>query len=287
MPGVWKTEAAGEAVRARYAQFLAYWPAENEQLRLPTAQGETFVIASGPRDAPAVLLLHGALANSSSWMGDVGALARHFRVFAVDMIGEPGFSAPSRPPLASDAYAGWLDEVMAGLGLQRAALVGISLGGWLALDYATRRPERVSALALLCPGGVGRTRNVLLWAAPLLLLGPLGRRIVLRRLGAGAVTASPSPAAKAFGDFMGLIQASTRPRREPLPRFSDAALGRLKTPLLAILGARDAMLDSAGTRARLAARVPRADIRWLPDAGHFLVGHGAAIDAFLAQALLP
>jgi pimeloyl-ACP methyl ester carboxylesterase len=287
MATIWKTEAAGEAVRARYAQFLAYWPVAHEQLKLSTSQGETFVIASGSQGAPAVLLLHGSLSNSSSWMGDIGAWARHFRIYAIDMIGEPGFSAPSRPPLASEAYALWLEDVLAGLGVERAALVGISLGGWLALDFATRRPDRVSALALLCPGGVGKTRNVRLWVVPLMLLGPWGHKIVLRKLGAGAVSENASPAVQAFGAFMRLIQTSVRPRREPLPRFSDAAMAGLRIPLLAILGARDAILDSEGTRRRLTAKVAQADIRWLPQAGHFLVGHGATIDAFLAKALLP
>jgi pimeloyl-ACP methyl ester carboxylesterase len=285
MPAIWKSDAAREAVLARYALFLAFWPGGGEQLRLPTGQGETFVMATGPEDAPPVLLLHGSAANAASWMGDVGVLAQSFRVYAVDMIGEPGLSAPSRPPLASEAYALWLDEVMAGLGVERAALVGISLGGWLALDYATRRPGRVTALALLCPGGVGRTKN-LMWIPPLLLLGPWGRRLVMRKLGAGAITADASPAIKAFGDFMSLTSSSFRPRREALPRFSDTALGGLTMPLLAILGAQDAMISSDETRARLARTVPHADVRWLPDAGHFLFGHAAAIDAHLKKALL-
>jgi len=46
-------------------------------------------------------------------------------------------------------------------------------------------------------------------------------------------------------------------------------------PLLAILGGRDVILDMAETRERLSANAPRADIRWLAEAGHFLVGHGA------------
>jgi pimeloyl-ACP methyl ester carboxylesterase len=287
MTSVWSTPQGGEAVRARYAQFLQHWPAANAQLRLPTAQGETFVIASGPQGAPTVLLLHGGAANSASWMGDVATWARSFRVYAVDMIGEPGLSAPSRPPLESEAYALWLYEVLAGLGIERAALVGISLGGWLALDYATRRPERVSALALLCPGGVGRQRNVLLWAAPLMLFGAWGRRFVMRRLGAGAISDGASPAIKAFAGFMDLIQANFRPRTRALPRFADEALRRLAMPVLAILGGKDAMLDSAGTRRRLAANVPHAEIRWLPDDGHFLFGHAQTIDAFLRQALAP
>jgi pimeloyl-ACP methyl ester carboxylesterase len=86
---------------------------------------------------------------------------------------------------------------------------------------------------------------------------------------------------------MALIQANFRPRREPLPRFGDAALQTLRQPVLAILGGKDAILDMPQTRRRLAAHVPQADIRWLPDAGHFLVGHGAQIDAFLTKALAP
>jgi pimeloyl-ACP methyl ester carboxylesterase len=287
MAEIWKTPAGGEAVRARYAQFLELWPAPCETRRVPTAHGETFVVASGPVDAPAVVLLHGSASNSASWLGDVGLWAQRFRVYAVDMVGEPGFSAPSRPPLASGAYVGWLDEVLAALGAPRTALVGISLGGWLALHYATRRPERVTALALLCPGGVGRQKNVLLWAGPLLLLGPWGRKTVTERIRGPAPKGEPSEAAKAFGAFMQLIFTHFRPRTERLPPFSDADLARLTMPLLAILGAQDVMIDSPGTRRRLQACCPKAEVLWLPEAGHFLMGQGRAIDAFLTRTIGP
>lgn len=285
MGEIYRTPAAGEAVRARYTAFLAYWPVANEHLRIPTRQGETFVVACGPPDGPPVVLLHGSLSNSSAWLGDVAALAGRHRVYAVDMIGEPGFSAPARPPLKSGEYAPWLDEVFAGLGVVRPALVGISLGGWLALEYATNRAENVSALALLCPGGVGRHRNVLLWAAPLLLLGPWGKRKMMDRIRGGPEPMEVSPEVKAFGEYMGLVTASTRPRTERLPRFSDAALSRLTMPVLAILAGRDVFIDSPGTRARLEEHVPQAEVVWLSEAGHMLVGHGARIGAFLGKAL--
>jgi pimeloyl-ACP methyl ester carboxylesterase len=286
MTAIWKSAAGAAAVRERYRAFLEHWPVPNAQLSVPTRHGETFVVASGPKDAPPIVLLHGSASNSAMWMGDVGVWAQRFRVYAVDMIGEPGLSAEGRPRLASRAYEAWLQDVFEGLGLTRAALVGISLGGWLALDFATRRPQQVSALVLLAPGGVGEHRNVLLWAAPLLLLGPWGRRLVTRRI-AGPQSAGPaSPAAQAFGEFMQLIFANFRPRNERLPRFSDEALGRLSMPVLCVLGAKDAMIDSAGARDRLVRNVPNAEICWLSDAGHFLSNQTASIAAFLEGALV-
>ena len=284
MTSIWKTLEGGEAVRARYAQFLAWWPQPCVQHRIATSQGETFAIEHGADGAPEVVFLHGSASNALVWLRDAAAMGSHFKTYAIDMIGEPGLSAEARPPLASGAYMTWLDEVLTGLGVARCALVGISLGGWLALDYATHRPERVSAMVLLCPGGVGKHRNILLWAAPLLMLGPWGRRTFMRIVGMPAPVADPPPALKAFLDFNTEVHARFRPRRERLPQFPDAALQRLTMPVMAILGGRDAFIDAPGTRARLAANVPRADIRWLPEASHFLMGHTAEIDAFLTQA---
>lgn len=152
MKSVWKSSEGERIVRERYLEILKSWPVPNQQLRIPTCQGETFVIACGPQGAPALILLHGSVANSASWMGHVASWAQHFRIYAVDLIGDAGLSAPSRPPLATDAYALWLDDVMRELSLQRASMAGISLGGWVALDYTTRRPHRIDSLVLLCPG---------------------------------------------------------------------------------------------------------------------------------------
>lgn len=287
MSAIWKTPAGGEAVLARYREFLAQWPGGGEQRLVPTTHGQTFVISAGPVGAPDVVLLHGSASNAASWMGDVATLSKRFRVHAVDMIGEPGLSAPNRPPLATHVYADWLGQVLAGLGVTRCALAGISLGGWLAVEYATRHPETVSAVVLLCPGGIGRHRNILVWALPLLLLGRWGRRKIMQRMAGGAPPPEPTPQVVAYGAFMDLTFANFRPRTEVLPPFTDAELARLTMPLLAILGARDVMIDSDGTRERLTANVAKAEIVWLPEAGHLLIGHAATIDGFLAKALAP
>src|ERR1700730_17050234 len=128
MTSIYRSAEGELLVRERYLTFLSQWPVANQQLRVPTREGETFIVACGDGHAPPLLLLHGAAANSVMWMGDVAAWAAHFRVYAVDVIGEPGFSAPSRPLLASDAYALWLDDVMGALSISGASMVGVSLG---------------------------------------------------------------------------------------------------------------------------------------------------------------
>lgn len=114
MKSVYKSTEGERPVRERYLAFLKHWPVPHEQLRLPTSQGETFVVASGAESAPPLVLLHGSAANSVVWMGDVRVFAEHFRVYAVDMIGGPGLSAASQPVFGSDAHALWLDDVLNG-----------------------------------------------------------------------------------------------------------------------------------------------------------------------------
>ena len=160
MAGIYKSAEGQQAVEALYRAVLQRWPVPYRHLTVPTREGETSVIASGDEDAPAVVLLHGSGTNATSWIRDVAALSRRFRVYAIDMIGETGLSAPSRPPLASDRHAAWLDDVWRGLGLINAHVVGVSLGGWLGLDLAVRVPGRVASLALVSPSGIGRQNHL-------------------------------------------------------------------------------------------------------------------------------
>jgi len=277
---IYKSAAGEQSVRALYRQVLDTWATPRTEHRLPTREGETFVVAWGDESLPPLILLHGAQANATVWMFEAPLWSSAFRCYAVDMIGEPGFSAPSRASLDGDAHALWLDDVMAGLGLERAAFVGVSLGGWLALDYAVRRPKAVEKLALLCPAGIGRQKNFLLRAAPLLLLGPWGARR-MREMVFGRPQGELPPAARPLVELMGLIGRSIRPRIVRIPRLSDMQLAALKAPMLVILGGRDVLLDSEDARRRLAKSAPQAEVAYLPEARHFIPGQGPRMLAFL------
>ncbi|GIH97077.1 alpha/beta fold hydrolase [Planobispora siamensis] len=281
---IYTSPQGARAVEQVYRRLLKEWPVPGEQLLVPTREGETFVLACGPQQAPPVVLLHGSGANTAMWAAQAQAWSPHLRLYAVDIIGEPGLSAPSRPATGSEAYALWLDDVLAGLGLEKTSIVGVSLGGWIALDYAVRRPGRVERLALLCPAGIGRQKwGVVLLALLLMPFGRRGRRLVMRKaLGVSGSDAAQSARERAFGEYVMLIHRSFRPRREKLPVFGDAALRGITAPMLVIVGGRDGLLDSHQTRRRLErAAPPRVSVRLLPEAGHLLRGQEPEILEFL------
>jgi pimeloyl-ACP methyl ester carboxylesterase len=261
---IYKSAAGAALLRERYLGVLEAWPVPRAEVRVPTPEGETFVLVSGPAGAPALVLLHGSGSNSAEWAARIPALAERFRLYAVDIIGEPGLSAETRPPLDGDRYARWLDAVLDHFGLARAAFLTSSFGGWLALDFAIRRPERVAALALRCPVGLGPMKKGFVVKAVLLaLLGEKGRRKAV----AGAVG---EPASSPVVEQQLLVAANYRYRTGPFPVFGDAALAGLTMPVYAVAGAEDAMIDSATTKRRLEAAGAVVDL--VPGTGHYLPG---------------
>jgi pimeloyl-ACP methyl ester carboxylesterase len=277
MVGIYKSEAGRQAIEAFYRKVLERWPVPHEQILAPTRYGDTFVITCGPADAPPLVLLHGSGSNSAVWIRDVIEWAKQYRVYAVDVIGEPGLSAPSRPPLRADTYADWLDDVCQSLGVASASLLGVSLGGWLALAYAVKRPERVASLTLLSPAGIGARKQIFMLKAMLMLM--FGRRGIRRASSAALGKAAAGPAA----EYVRLIFENFRPRREAPPLFADTELCALKGALQVIVGADDAMIHARQTRDRVTRLAPNADMLFLEGVGHMLPPQTARVADFLAK----
>jgi pimeloyl-ACP methyl ester carboxylesterase len=247
---------------------------------LPTREGETSVIASGNLHSTPLMLFHGSGTNATSWIRDVGEWSQHYGVYAVDVIGEPGPSAPSRPPLASDRYAAWLDDVWKQLGLNTAHVAGISLGAWLALDYGVRRPDKVSSLSLTSPPGVGRQNHLTLLRAGLLrMCGTWGlRKSFALVAGRNVPEALMGRVVTVFKHF--------RPRMERIPIRTDEELAALTMPVQVFLGGKDALLHSMETRARMERLVPNIRVTYLENEGHILPPQTRVITEFLRTAAI-
>jgi pimeloyl-ACP methyl ester carboxylesterase len=143
------------------------------------------VSESGPRHGPPVLMLHGWGASLFMFRHALALLPAHgFRAIAVDLRGYGLSDIPlAAGSYALDAYLGDLDALFESLGIERATIIGQSMGGGVALHFALRHPARVKRLVLINPVGLVSIGWVsLVRLVPQMLMEGLGRRALPRWL---------------------------------------------------------------------------------------------------------
>ncbi len=111
----------------------------------------------GPAGAPALVLLHGLSGAWQNWLENIPHFAHKFRVLAPDL---PGFGASSMPPwpISIPAYAEFLYRYLDEVGVDDCAIVGSSMGGFIAAEAAIGAPQRFSKLTLVSAAGVSSAR---------------------------------------------------------------------------------------------------------------------------------
>jgi pimeloyl-ACP methyl ester carboxylesterase len=115
-------------------------------------------------DGPVLGLIHGITETQEVWRDVFPRLAERYTVIAADLLGH-GQSAKPRGDYSLGAYASGLRDLMGALGFERGTVVGRSLGGGVALQFAYQFPEYTERLVLVCSGGLGREVHPLLRAA--------------------------------------------------------------------------------------------------------------------------
>jgi|GEM_PF-288831 len=142
----------------------------------------TFYYEAGPLDGQPILFVHGFGGTARNFTLNIGPLAQAgFRVVAPELWGM-GRSAKPRGRYSLDRWVDQLIGLMESLGIQRAHVVGHSMGGAVAVRLARRYPERVTKLALVAPLGFGEKRDVrLIRIATIPGLAPVVARLRFRR----------------------------------------------------------------------------------------------------------
>lgn len=273
---VFKTQEGKNDVIKHYDLFLEKWALTYEKLYVDTKYGKTFVIASGEKNNPPLILLHGSGMNSVMWLRDMQEYSRNYRVYAIDILGEPGKSDENRPSLSGSCYAEWLKDVFDNLSLKKANVVGISLGAWMAIKFSVSYPEKVSKLVLLCPSGVGPQKKSFILKA--MLYGSLGEKGIDKLY---YKVNGNKPIPEEMLKYQKLIGKNFNYRRETIPIFSDNELKLLTMPIVLFVGAKDIMLYSDKTARRLGGLLPHAEINIYAEAGHSNVNDVNKIIAWL------
>lgn len=261
----YKSAHAREKALAYYDASLANWPVSYESRLVATSFGETYVMIAGNDEARPLVLLHGGGGNSSMWIYNIESLSQHFRVYSIDIIGEAGKSAGTRPLYESDGHARWLKEVFDALQINQAALCGASLGGTLAHQFALLYPQSVTALILLAPPSLGKMRASFLFHAILAnMLPTLFARRFLKYISLAGST-FPEWAMQAF-----TVQIqSYKPNMNKIPVISDQNLSLFPENTLVLIGRDEVLYDSLDeVIARIHSVAPHLEVILLPDARH-------------------
>jgi pimeloyl-ACP methyl ester carboxylesterase len=251
-----------------YEEALGLWPVPHEAMDVPTSYGLTHINVSGSKDKPAMLLLPGFGANSTMWFPNIAALSSHFCVYALDTIGQPGRSIPTQG-LRAENCANWMVEVMNGLELEKACVIGISLGGWIALRFSLHASERVSRVVLLDPAStfVGMSAAFLWHSLIPIMIAPTRGGLIryFRWITQGYQTN------RLWGELM--IKGILHMRPQPPIRatvFSDEELCRLQVPVLLLIGERSVIYDPRQVLQRARGLIPHLEAEIIAEASHAL-----------------
>jgi pimeloyl-ACP methyl ester carboxylesterase len=256
---------------------------------------------------PAVVLIHGVAGRAGQWDQTVQLLAEHHTVIAPDLMGH-GDSAKPRGDYSLGAHASGIRDLLVGLSIERASIVGHSLGGGIAMQFAYQFPERCERLVLVASGGLGDEVHPLLRAATLpgsefvlpLLAHPrllevmsvvpraLGRiglrtRVDLEEMARGYQSLSNAEARSAFIHTLRSVIDPTGQRIDASDRLYLAS----KMPSLIIWGGRDRIIPAKHARAAHKS-MPGSRLELFNDAGHFPhlddpLRFASTVEAFLSK----
>lgn len=264
------TSSKGEAEYvSAYHAVLNLWPVPFEEDDIMTRFGKTHVIASGANDLPPLLLLHATGASSTMWFPNIDALSAAFRVYDLDIIGEPGKSRQTRLLRDRKDCATWLCDVMRGLGLKRTNIAGLSYGGWHTLNFSLFFPEKIDRIVALAPGA-----SILPFSWPVLLLLRLLPHLPVK----------PNPLKRFFTRdfqpnerFARQFASGVKHFRYPAPResiftsvFSEDELNSITVPTLFIVGEDEVIYDPTAAIEKVDRLIPDAETALVPRAGHLV-----------------
>ena len=238
-------------------------------------------------EGPALVLIHGITGTWRHWEQVMPGLAERFTVLAPDLLGH-GESAKPRGDYSLGAFASGIRDLLLALGHDHATVVGHSLGGGIAMQFAYQYPERCERLVLVSSGGLGREVHPLLRAAtlpgselvlPILNIDRLrdAGRLLTAALGRIGVALSPDvtevargassmPDAAARAAFLATLRAVIDERGQRVDARDRLYLAAAM-PTLILWGARDPVIPvQHGAEAHEA--MPGSHFEVL-DAGHF------------------
>jgi pimeloyl-ACP methyl ester carboxylesterase len=270
-----KSSEGEAAYFAAYDAAMKTWPVPYDEIDITNRFGVTHLVASGPRAAPPLVLLHGYWATLTMWTPNIAEISKGHRVYAIDVMGQPGKSVPVEPIGNAADFVAWLTAILDALHLDSVSLAGMSFGGWLALNYAAAAPQRVQALVLLSPAA-----SLLPLVEQFALRGMLMMLLPTRfTVGAfmhwlgfkdGADDRAGFETRAIDLTYLGLkhFRFSPETARIAPTVYSDSDLRAMQVPTLLLMGDREVIYDSPSALSRALRLIPHLEGELLSGCSH-------------------
>ncbi len=169
---LYKSPEGHRAIMAWYDSVAEQIECPFESLFANTRFGRTHILAAGEPSAPPLFLIPGIAGCAPLWRRQLRDFGEHFRVYALDIPGQPGLSDPNPPSFLNRDYVDWLVDVLDDLGLERAHFAGVSVGAWMGMRMGIDAPERTGRVVMLGPTGIARAKlPVKIWVTKVMQKG--------------------------------------------------------------------------------------------------------------------
>ncbi len=274
---VYKNASGQEWMRDWQDRVLAENGLDYERLTVETSFGKVSILAKNQKrtDLPALVYLPGfrTCGIFADIWGGLKPFYEKYRIFLVDVIGQPGLSGVETPPVKSNEYGVWVKEVLQNLELEKATLAGASFGGLLILKLAQVANEMIEKAIFINPGGFVNVamgpRNMYYSLLPMLFKNRNSMEKFLQNIVFADKSKISSQIYEQMMEYMVFAIKDFQNGADYPYMLPDKDLANLKAPAYFLLDEDDRLIPQAKTLARAQEKLSNlAGYRMLKSYGH-------------------
>ncbi|SHM73581.1 alpha/beta fold hydrolase [Gracilibacillus kekensis] len=266
---IYKSKEGKRILSQKYEAYLETLPFDVERKYVDTSYGKTHVLVAGPPQGKPIFIFQGGNCINPMTLTWFTPLAKHYRIYAPDTIGHPGFSAENRISAKNHSFAQWIEELMNFFQIERCAFIGPSYGGGIILRLATFLPEKIDCAVLVSPAGIklgSKLKMIKDILRPLALYNITSSEKHLQAIADKMSANSMKDIDKQIiGDVFQHVKLE-----QDMPKLTDKKeLENFKAPTLVIAGLKDVFFPENKLRSRTQEIIPNLTAFKSYDMGHF------------------
>jgi 2-hydroxy-6-oxonona-2,4-dienedioate hydrolase len=264
---IFKNDAAKQRLNGWYDRFLVRAGVPTTSIDVSTSYGTNHVLTIGDASKTPLICLHSMLTSSAHLVSELARLSEHYYIVAPDIPGQSAKGLPLRLSYEDHSHAQWLSEILAGLHLQQVHLLGVSLGGFIARQFAADHPDMVQSLILIVPAGIVQgslLKGFSQMALPMMMYKIRPNEKNLRRLVENLITTWDDD----WVHYLGDVFHDFVPNLKIPPLASDEELQKLIMPCLVVGAEHDISFPGADVIVRAKSQISNLETELITGSKH-------------------